>query len=142
MFMNKIPKMALIVGQPGPLRNSLFSLMTTLPQIDLVAESKDMASLMRLGAQIQPDLVLMQPESPEAHLVEAIHFIKSEWPASRTIVLVDDISQQQEAESAGVDVVLFKGYRAAGLMNVVEELLLPPPTAGGETASARAVHPI
>ena len=139
--MNKIPKMALIVGQPGTLQNSLFSLMTTLPQIDLVAESKDMASLFRLGAQIQPDLVLIQPELPENHLVEAVHFIKNEWPNSRTIVLVDDTRQHQEAETAGADAVLFKGYRAAGLMNVVEDMLLTDPTAGSETASAKAIHP-
>jgi len=39
------------------------------------------------------------------------------------VCLVDNVAQQQEAESAGADVVLFKGHRAAGLLGIVEDLL-------------------
>jgi DNA-binding NarL/FixJ family response regulator len=121
--MKNQPKMALIVARPGPLRNSLFSLMCTLPQIDLVAESRDMSSLLRIGSQIQPDLIVMETGLPGGHINQAVRHIKAEWAASRTVVLVDDVAQQQEAKLAGADVVLFKGFRAANLMELVENLL-------------------
>lgn len=129
--------MALIVAKPGPLRNSLFSLMTTLPEFDLVAESRDMASVQRMGAQIQPDLVVIEPALPENHLQETIRFIKSEWAASRTVILVEDVSQQQQAEEAGADVVLFKGFRAASLIDIVEDLFAEDPCPHSEIAPVR-----
>ena len=121
--MEKQPAVALIVARPGPLRNSLFSLINTLPQIEIVAECRDMPSLLRMGSKIQPDLLLMETELPGNHVCEALKHINIEWPATRTVLLVDNVAQQQEAESAGADVVLFKGYRAAGLLGIVEDLL-------------------
>ena len=121
--MEKQPAVALIVAKPGPLRNSLFSLMNTLPQIEIVAECRDMPSLLRMGSKIRPDLLLMETDLPGNHVHESLKHINTEWPATRTVLLVDNLAQQQEAESAGVDVVLFKGHRAAGLLGIVENLL-------------------
>ena len=121
--MKSPPKMALIVARPGPLRNSLFSLMISLPQINLVAESKDMTSLLRMGSQIQPDLVLLETGQPGDDIDWTVRHIRTEWKASRTVVLVDDSAQQLEAEQAGADIVLFKGVRASYLMGIVEDLL-------------------
>ncbi len=121
------PKMALIVAQPGPLRNSLFSLLTTMPQINLVAESRDMTSLAQMAAQFQPDIVLVEARSRQDQLSKAIRTIKNTWTVSPTIVLVDDPSQKREAEQAGADVVLFQGFRAANLIELVENLLKNEP---------------
>ena len=121
--MEEHPAVALIIAKPGPLRNSLFSLMNTLPQIEIVAECKDMPALLRMGSKIQPDLLLMESDLPGNHVQESLKHINTEWPATRTVLLVDNVAQQQEAESAGADVVLFKGYRAAGLLGIVEDLL-------------------
>ena len=121
--MEEQPAVALIVAKPGPLRNSLFSLINTLPQIEIVAECRDMPSLLRMGSKIQPDLLLMESDLPGNHVGESLQQINTEWPATRTVLLVDNVAQQQEAESAGADVVLFKGHRAAGLLGIVEDLL-------------------
>ena len=121
--MEEQPAVALIVAKPGPLRNSLFSLMNTLPQIEIVAECRDMPALLRMGSKIQPDLLLMETDLPGNHVHESLKQINTEWPATRTVILVDNAAQQHEAESAGADVVLFKGYRAASLLGIVEDLL-------------------
>jgi DNA-binding NarL/FixJ family response regulator len=97
--------------------------MTALPQIDLVAEGRDMTSLLRIGSQIQPDLIVIEAGLSGLSLAQSITYMKTEWPKSRTMILVDDIHQQHEAQEATADVVLFKGYRAATLMNIVERLL-------------------
>ena len=117
------PAVALIVARPGPLRNSLFSLINTLPQIEIVAECRDMPSLLRMGSKIQPDLLLMESDLPGNHVRESMKQVNREWPATRTVLLVDNVAQQQEAESAGADVVLFKGHRAAGLLGIIADLL-------------------
>ena len=121
--MKEQPAVALIVAKPGPLRNSLFSLMNTLPQIEIVAECRDIPSLFRMGTKIQPDLLLMESDLPGNHVHESLKHINTEWPVTRTVLLVDNVAQLQEAESAGADVVLYKGYRAASLLGIVEELL-------------------
>ena len=121
--MEEQPAVALIVAKPGPLRNSLFSLLNTLPQIEIVAECRDMPSLLHMGTKTQPDLLLMESNLPGNHVHESLKHINTEWPATRTVLLVDNVAQQQEAKSAGADVVLFKGYRAAGLLGIVEDLL-------------------
>lgn len=117
------PTIALIVARPGPLRNSLFSLMNTVPQIEIVAESKDMHALLRMGSRMRPNLVLMVTILPGGHVHDSLRQINREWTATRTVVLVDDAAQQREAELAGADVILFKGFRAANLIGIVEDLL-------------------
>lgn len=121
--MDQQPTIAMVVAKPGPLRNSLFSLMNTLPQIEIVAEGRDMSSLLRIGDKVQPNLVLMESDLPEGHVHESLEHIKREWTATRTVVLVDNVGQQREAELAGADVVLIKGIRAASLMEIIEDLL-------------------
>ena len=138
--MENQPTMALIVARPGPLRSSLISLASALPQIDIVAESRDMPSLLRMGAQLQPNLVLMETNLPGGHVHEALRYIHREWAATKTVVLVDDAAQQQEAELAGADVVLFKGFRAANLMEIIEELL--PQAAPLQTALSATTQPV
>lgn len=122
-LMARTTKTALIVARPGPLRNSLFALMASMPEIDLTAECKDLSALMSLGGQIKPDLILMEADFAEGQLALIIDFIKREWPSSRSMILVDEVGQQQEAREAGADVVLFKGYRAAGLVWNMKDLL-------------------
>lgn len=122
-MMERQPTIALIVVRPGPLRNSLQTLMASMPQIQIVAESRDVAALMQLGSQLPPDLVLMEAALPGDEVCAAVREIKARWVRSRTVVLVENADQQQEAEAAGADAVLYQGFPAAQLIAVVEELL-------------------
>jgi DNA-binding NarL/FixJ family response regulator len=97
--------------------------MNSLPQIEIVAEGKDMSTLLRMGTQMQPDLVLLEVDLPGDGVQEALGQIKNEWSDTRTIVLVDSCAQQRDVQKAGADVVLYKGFRAASLIRIVEDLL-------------------
>jgi DNA-binding NarL/FixJ family response regulator len=121
--MPKQVTLALIVARPGPLRNSLQSLMTTMPQIEILAETSDPSALLRMGAGIQPDVVLLDASLPEEQVWAALRQIKEEWCRTRSIALVEDSQQQQEIEAAGADIALLKGYPAAKLIAAIEELL-------------------
>jgi DNA-binding NarL/FixJ family response regulator len=102
--------------------------MTTMPQIEILAETSDPSALLRMGAGIQPDIVLLDASLPEEQVWAALRQIKQAWSQTRSIVLVEDSRQQLKAQAAGADVALLKGYPAARLIATIEELLL----SGGE----------
>ena len=116
--------LALIVARPGPLRNSLQALMTTMPQIEIVAEADAPSALLRMGDRIQPDIVLLDASLPEQEVWAALQQIQSEWSRTHTIVLAEDSKQQQRAMEAGADVALLKGFPAAKLAAVMESFLV------------------
>lgn len=113
---------ALIVARPGPLRNSLQTLLTTLPDIEIVAETREPATLMRMGGTLQPDLVLIEVGDDNSTAV-AIKQIKREWYHTKCVVLVDTQQQLETAVAAGADLTLYKGCRATELINQIEALL-------------------
>ena len=123
---------ALLVIQPGPLRNSLKSFLSTFPAIEVLAEARDMSVLWRLGRELRPDLIVIEAGLPgygldqERQLAVILKRLKDELPAARCLVLVENAEQHQAAEAAGADIVIFKGYRAPELVHCIEELLAPP----------------
>jgi DNA-binding NarL/FixJ family response regulator len=121
--MPKQVTLALIVARPGPLRNGLQALMTTMPQIEILAETTDPSALRRMGAGMQPDVVLLDVSLPEDQVWAALGRIKAEWSQTRSIVLVEDSQQQQKAQAAGADVVLIQGTPAGQLIAAIEGLL-------------------
>jgi CheY-like chemotaxis protein len=123
---NEMPEhvtLALIVAKPGPLRNSLQALMTTVPKIEIVAETDNPSALLRMGETMQPDIVLLDASLSKDDVWAALRRIQKEWSRTRSIVLVEGSQQQQRAQAAGADVVLIQGYPAAGLITAIEELL-------------------
>ena len=118
--------LALIVARPGPLRNSLQALMTTMPQIEILAEANDPSALLRMGDTMQPDIVLLDASLPEHEVWAALKQIQDEWSQTRTIVLVGNSQQQQQAREAGADVALLQGFPAAKLAAVIEGFLTTP----------------
>jgi DNA-binding NarL/FixJ family response regulator len=97
--------------------------MTTMPQIEILAETTDPSALMRLGANIQPHLVLLDASAPEDEAWSAVRRIKEEWSRTRCMVFVEDSQGQRRAQAAGADVALLKGHRATKLIEAIEELL-------------------
>ncbi|MFC2045892.1 response regulator [Chloroflexota bacterium] len=121
--MPKQVTLAIIVAKPGPLRNSLQALMATMPQIEILAETSDPSALLRMGAEMQPDVVLLDASLPEDQVWAALRQIREEWSQTRSIVLVEDSQQQQKAQIAGADIALLKGHPAAKLIAVIDGLL-------------------
>jgi len=121
--MPKQTKLALIIAKPGHLWNGVQSLLRTVPQIEIIAEIKDPAVLLKMGAEMQPDLVLLEASLFDEEICSAITKIKDEWPQTQCIVLVEDIQYRQVAYDAGADLVLPIGFPAAKLVAAIEELL-------------------
>lgn len=123
VIMAETRNITLIVVKPGPLRNSLQALMTTIPQIEVVAETKDLSTLFRMGSKVRPDLVLIEADLVGTDLQKGLRGLQKACPQAQCIVLVENDEQRRMAESSGVDAVIFKGFRAAKLMKLIERLL-------------------
>ena len=50
--------------------------------------------------------------------------IKTEWPQTKIVVLTENDSQRKGAIEAGADIMLRKGFPAAKLVMLIEDLLI------------------
>ncbi len=126
-MMTSDKRMALIVAQPGPLRDGLKALLMTVPQIKAVIQMSNVSPVMAAIARHHPILVLLDTKFTNGNgRSTMVKLIKAEGTQSRCLVLADNIQQQQQATIAGADVVLFKGFPAVRLFDTIEELLSKP----------------
>jgi DNA-binding NarL/FixJ family response regulator len=115
--------LALLVVWPGPLREALRTLMTSIPGVEIAGEAGDTSSALRMISEHQPDLVLVDADLPGGEGWGTLKQTKKEWPQVRCIVLTDHSCQQQEAKAAHADAVLQKGMPPALLVQAIETLL-------------------
>ena len=121
--MNKI-HVALIIAKPGHLRNSLQSLLRTIPQIEILAESHDPSILLKINEEIHPELILLDASSIEGENWSALTKIKADWSDTKIIVLTENDQQGKIAREAGADYYLLKGFPATELVQLVESSLM------------------
>jgi DNA-binding NarL/FixJ family response regulator len=98
-------------------------MLTIMPQIETVDQASDAWSALRAVGACRPALVLLDVSLANDEITNLVELIKAEGPQSRCLVLADDVQQQREAQSAGADVALVKGFPAAKLFETIEELL-------------------
>lgn len=115
--------LTLVVAKPNHLWNGLRALLRTVPQIEIIAEIRDPAILLKMGTELQPDLALLDASLFGEEILTAIAKIRREWSKTKCVVLVEDSQHRQAAYGAGADYVLIKGFPAASLVAIIEELL-------------------
>jgi len=121
--MNTYCVSALIVSQPGPLRDGLRALLTAMPRVKIIGEVSDTASVLRRIQRHRPTLVLMDADLPGDEARNTLKAIKTNWPQVRCIVLTSTVEQQQAAALAGADSAPLKGLLAEKLYATIEKLL-------------------
>jgi DNA-binding NarL/FixJ family response regulator len=126
--------LALVVSSSGVLQNGLLALMTTIPQINAVLVAEDIESALRMVKNHQPALIILDMAEQRQEMVrdaalcslqvqDIIKKIKTQFPHIHLIVLVDDVTQQKEADALGADNVLIKGFSAQKFVAIVEDLI-------------------
>lgn len=115
--------LALAIAKPDHLWNGLQSLLRTVPQIEIIAESQDPSILLKLKAEINPELILIDANIFDETNWAAITKIKTESPLTKIIVLTENDSQRICAQDAGAEIVLPKGFPAAKLVTLIEDRL-------------------
>ena len=115
--------LALLVVKPGPLREALRTLMTSIPGVKVAGEVGDTSSALKMIGQCQPDLVLVDADMPGEEAWRTLKQMKERWPQVRCVVLTDHGCQQQKAKAAHADAVLQKGMPPTLLVQAIETLL-------------------
>lgn len=117
---------ALIIAAPGPLRESLYALVSTMPQVGTVDVMSDLHAGSGAGASLSPALVLLDGCRIETQPWLSVRRARNRWPHARIIVLVNSVQQQVEADAAGADAVLLQGLPAGRLVAAIVKLLPQP----------------
>ena len=117
-------KLALVITKPGHLRNGLQSLLRTIPQIEIIAEAQDTSVLLKMSEEVHPELIFIDASIIDETNWTAITKQKAEWPQTKILVFTENDQQGQGAKEAGADFVLPKGFPAAELVNLIENLLI------------------
>jgi len=114
----------LIAARPGPLRLGLWAMLNLMPQIENIRQVSDALAVSSAVKRYQPVLVLLDGSLPCNGVSSVLRAIKEDGYQGRCLVLANDVRQQREAESAGADKALVKGFPAGILFEIVEELLV------------------
>ena len=121
-------KSALVVAEPGPLRDSLQVLLRVIPQIETVLLADDAWAALQVFAQHHPALVLLDAGLLDHGGLALLETARIEGARSRCLVLADNVQQCQRAKAGGADVALVKGFLAVKLIEHIRRLV-----AGQET---------
>jgi DNA-binding NarL/FixJ family response regulator len=98
-------------------------LLRTLPEIEIIAEIKFPSVLLKMGSEMQPDLILLDASLFGENIWEAITKINEVWSNTQCVVLVEDSQHHQALYDAGADLVVPQGFPATKLVAAIEELL-------------------
>ena len=110
----------LIIAKKGTLRSSLAEFLRAIPGVGEVAQMQDQSEALKRIELNAPNLVVLDFEVGG---LEFLAELQIGCPGVRSLVLVDDMRQQTQAQVAGADVALIKGYPAHELIKTVQALL-------------------
>jgi DNA-binding NarL/FixJ family response regulator len=94
----------------------LRTLLSLDPGIEVIGEAGNGQEAVRLAAQVQPDVVLIDGKMPIMDGLEATRLIKRLWPDIKVIVLTMSSTYQTGAIAAGADACLLKGGRSIDIL--------------------------
>ena len=116
--------LALLVAHPGELRDGLESLLHASAGISVVVTADDFRSALEEVQSECPELVVVELAVGDAAQASELAELKSKCPGSKYLALAENAVQAAQAESAGADIAVLKGYRAAELSDMVSKMLV------------------
>jgi DNA-binding NarL/FixJ family response regulator len=122
------PIQVLIADDHELFRDGLKTLISSAPDMALVAEAASGAEAIQLAANHRPDVVLLDIQMPEMNGVEAARQIVAANPAAKVLMLTmfDDDHSVLAAMRAGARGYILKGVKRAEMLRAIQAV------AGGE----------
>ena len=108
----------LLVEDLSLVREGILSILNQVQDIEVVGEASNGTEGVRLAAQLEPDVVLMDQDMPQVDGPEATRMIKEAMPAIEVIVMTDrlDVVKALEAIEAGATGYVLKDIPATNLL--------------------------
>ena len=115
------PVRLMVVDDHNLFRRGLISLLSRDPRINVVAEARDAGEALKLGAQHQPDVVLLDNHLPGVHGVEALPQLCETMPQARIVMLTvsEDANDLAQALARGAAGYLLKTVEGDELVDAV-----------------------
>lgn len=114
-----------IADDQRPARQGLNALLATCPEVEVVGEAVNGREAIRLVAECQPDVVLMDVRMPVMDGVTATVYIKNQWPQVKVIVLTLYGNHRMDALHARADAFLIKGCPTEDLVEAILNQQVP-----------------
>ena len=114
---------ALIVARPGEMRDGVRALLAATPKIAHISQADDGPAALAIIRELCPQVAVLDCNIPVGDIPTLLTRIEAACPQTRCLVLADGAEQQREAESAGADVTVLKGFPAARLAQTLAGLL-------------------
>ncbi len=107
----------LLVEDLGLVREGIRAILDQVEDIEIVAEASNGSDAVRLAAEVEPDVVLMDQDMPEVDGAEATRQIKEGLPGIEVIVMTDrlDVVKALESIEAGATGYILKDIPASNL---------------------------
>ena len=121
----------LLVVRPGPLRDGLNALLSSMPEVQLVAQANDASAAIDFCQERPNELVIMEIKPGDRGLLTKVLDIKVLCPKGEVIALIHDEEDWEPAEAAGVDLIIRVGIRAVELRERIAEAVVSLEKAAG-----------
>jgi len=109
-----------VVSKEASVRDGMVTLLKSVPEIGLIAQARSRSEALQSIKVSMPDLVILDLTEG---LLELLQEIQNQCPRVKSLLLVGGMRQQTQAQVAGADVALIKGYPAHELIETVRALL-------------------
>ncbi len=111
----------MVVEDHHMVRQGLLALLASSPHIEVAGAAADGQEAVRMFAEAQPDVTLMDLQMPRMGGVEAIEQIRAKFPHARFIVLTTFDGDQDiyRAMQAGAKAYLLKGMEIEELLEAI-----------------------
>lgn len=114
---------AIVIAQSDRFRESIQILLSSISRIDEVLSVGSISDALRQAAELTPSIVILDSQALSLDLPTALKLIGETWQRASRIVLVEDISELQQATTYSTDLILQKGFNAGKFINVIEKIL-------------------
>ena len=114
-----------LVDDHGMLRSGLRHAITARPNMAIIGEASNGAIALKLIAELQPQLVIMDMHLPDMSGIELTRRILANWPAIKVTFFSGDANQSlvDEALEAGACGYVWKQGAAEELMTAIETVM-------------------
>ncbi|MDX9843456.1 MAG: response regulator [Aquabacterium sp.] len=140
------PVRLMVVDDHNLFRRGLIALLSRDARVQVVAEARDAGEALKLGAQHQPDVILLDNHLPGVHGVEALPQLCATVPRARVVMLTvsEDANDLAQALARGAAGYLLKTVEGEELVEAVMraqqgESVLSPEMTGKLMAAYRDV---
>lgn len=113
-------RVILIIAPPGDLQIGLQALLTSHLDVDVLVIGEGSSALKVIEIH-KPAMVILDDDLPNDTVPMIIQGVKSSYPDTATMVMVNDEVGRQKILDQGADLILLKGIAPVKLLSLIEE---------------------